>query len=159
MPQQSNNSKGNKINIRWNQTIFTDHAVGLVLRRTKKHPLRHLQMLSKGGPCLHWGAAQTKRTDETKWRNVEVYIFPANIDACILPPFHFIISVTFFPHLLWASVEITGEISVCGRACLSSRGKRGKGVGRLRRRGKRDSCFAVLLCCLWSALFPLCVWR
>lgn len=83
----------------------------------------------------------------------EVYIFSASIDACILPPFHFIISVTFFPHPLWAPVEITGELSVCGKACLSSRGSRGE--DRLRRRGKRDSCFAVLLCCLWHSF--LCV--
>lgn len=85
-------------------------------------------MLSRGGPHLQWGAAQTERTDETKWRML-VYIFLANTDACILPAFHFIISITFFPHQLWASVEITGEISVCGRVCLSSRGSRGKGEG------------------------------
>lgn len=41
-------------------------------------------------------------------------------------PSHFIISLMFSPHLLWAFVEITGEISVCGRACLLSRGSRGK---------------------------------
>lgn len=69
-PSSPNKRKGNKINIRWNQTIFIDHAVGLVFKKNKTQPLKHLQMLSKGGPCLHWGAAQTKRTDETKWRYI-----------------------------------------------------------------------------------------
>lgn len=93
-PSSPHNRKRKQI--RWNNTIFTDQSVGLVLRRTERHPLQHLQMLSKGGPCLHWGAAQTKKD---RWNKMEEYrySFSENIDACILPPFHFIISVTFFP--------------------------------------------------------------
>lgn len=93
----------------------------------------------------------------------EVYIISAGIDVCILHPFHFIISVTFFPHPLWAPVEITGEISVCGKACLSSRGNRGRvegclEVGKTKRKRKKR----FMLCStavLFVALFPLCVWR
>lgn len=43
---------------------------------------------------------------------------------------------------------------------LEGAGGRGEGFeggGGTEGEEKRESCFAVLLCCLWSVLFPLCV--
>lgn len=115
-------------------------------------------MMSKGGPCLHWGVAQTKRTDETKWRNGGIY--PFSKQRCLYPSslsFYYIRYV-FFPHLLWASVEITGEISVCGRACLSSRGSRGKGGGVWGKRkdweGEEKETHALQYCCVVCGTLP-----
>lgn len=61
----------------------------LVYRTKKTHPLRHLLMLSKGGPCLYWGAAQTERTDETKWRNAGIHLFSKH--RCLYPSCLFIL--------------------------------------------------------------------
>ena len=65
------------------------------------------------------------------------------------------------PHLLWASVEITGEISVCGRACLSSRGSRGKGGGgggveggRKDWEGEEKEIHALQYCCVVCGTLP-----
>lgn len=61
-------------------------------------------------------------------------------------PFYFTVSLVFFLHLLRASVEITGEISVCGRPCLSSRGSRGKGDGFEGEKSEKERKKRFMLC-------------
>lgn len=59
-------------------------------------------------------------------------------------------------------MEITGEISVCGRACLSSRGSRGKGVGfegreKTEKERKKEN-HALQYCCVVCGVHSsLCV--
>lgn len=92
-------------------------------------------------------------------KEVQHSIFPVNIRLCPACLSFYDIS-HIFPHPLGAPVEITGELSVCGKACLSYGGNQ-EGTGGLggrkteKMRKNRDSCFAVVLCCLWHSF--LCV--
>lgn len=105
--------------------VFTDQTVGR--RRIKATTQASIDVVHRR-PRDKRGTLKTKRTDETKWTKEGARdIFPVNVDACILLPFH--LYQSHFPHPLRAPAEITGELSVCGKACLSSGGsEEGTGV-------------------------------
>lgn len=134
--------------------IFSDHAVGPVLWGTK-HTLSNIFSWC---PMEFPVCTEQWHKQKGQMKHNRHICLVSNINACNLPPSHFIISLVFPPHLLWAFVESTGEISVCGRACLSSTGSRGwlRDFERWGNdwEGKENSHFAALVCCLWRALFP-----
>lgn len=114
--------------------------------------------------CAKWGVLKTKRTDETKWTKEGATLYLSSKHRSLYPAYLSFYDISHTPHHhhhpLGAPVEITGELSVCGKACLSyGRSEEGMGVlgGRKteKMRKNRDSCFAAVLCCLWHSF--LCV--
>lgn len=145
--------------------IFTDHAVGLVLKRRKNKATSPASSdaAQTRSPLLSqepW--KQKAQMNQNGRKEVQHFIFPVNIRLCPACLSFYDIS-HIFPHPLGAPVEITGELSVCGKACLSYGGSQeGTGGFRGKKNWEDEEKQRFLLCSsavLFVALFSLCVWR